>query len=240
MADDCSYYCYKNNRKSTKQRIQKSDKIQLVCFDMDGVLVDTISSWKTIHDYFGTSNEQSVDDYLKGKIDDLEFIKRDISLWMNQDHPPTLKEIKTILYATPLMQGIHECITFLQQHHVKTAIVSAGLDVLAQRVAEECEIDYVFANGLKEDENGQLTGEGILQVQLMYKDKTVRHLIADLGIPATYCASIGNSCFDVPMFESSGLGIAFNAEDDCVKQSADIIVKGKDLRDLIPVLKPFV
>jgi len=138
------------------------------------------------------------------------------------------------------MNGAKECIEFLREHHVKTAIVSAGLDVLAKKVAADLGIDYIYANGVKEDEHGRLTGEGNLQVQLMYKDKTVDQIAKQLGIPAHQCAAVGNSCFDVPMFEVTGLGIAFNPEDDCVKQSADIIVQGKDLRDLIPVLQPFI
>ena len=62
MDPTCSYYCYKNNRNANSEKVGKGEKIQLVVFDMDGVLSDIISSWKHIHDYFGTSNEQSVDE----------------------------------------------------------------------------------------------------------------------------------------------------------------------------------
>jgi phosphoserine phosphatase len=51
------------------------------------------------------------------------------------------------------------------------------------------------------------------------------------------CAAVGNSCFDIPMLEMCGLGIAFNPEDKCVVQSADVVVKGKNLRDIIPVFE---
>ena len=81
--DSCNYYCYnkKNKFKKNSKKIKNNGVIELVIFDMDGVLTDTISSWKYVHDYFGSSNERSVDDYLRGKIDDLEFIKRDVALW---------------------------------------------------------------------------------------------------------------------------------------------------------------
>ena len=49
------------------------------------------------------------------------------------------------------------------------------------------------------------------------------------------CAAVGNSCFDVPMFETCGVGIAFNPGDECVRKLADLIVEGKDLGKLIPV-----
>ena len=240
MEPTCTYYCYKNSRDAINKDIKKAEKIKLVFFDMDGVLADTISSWKSIHDYFGTSNEKSVDDYLKGKIDDLEFIKRDISLWNTNGSPTTKDVIQNILFDTPLIQGAEECIAFLRKNNIKTAIVSAGLDILAEKVAEELGIDYFFANGIKQDENGILTGEGVLQVQLIHKDKNVRNLAEKLKIPLENCAAIGNSCFDVPMFETTGLGIAFNPEDECVKKSADVIVEGKDLSKVISVLNPYM
>ena len=48
---------------------------------MDGVLLDTVSSWRYIHEYFRTTNARSIIPYLRGDIDYLEFIRRDVSLW---------------------------------------------------------------------------------------------------------------------------------------------------------------
>jgi len=228
------------NRKPINYNVKKADKIEIVFFDMDGVLADTISSWKHIHDYFGTSNERSVDEYLRGNIDDLEFIKRDVSLWKKNGQFTSVDVIQNILSEIPILNGAEQCIAFLRKNNVKTAIISAGLDILARRIAKKLGIDYVFANGIKEDENGMLTGEGILKVQLMYKDKNVLHLTKKLGIPLERCAAVGNSCFDIPMFETCGVGIAFNPEDDCVREAADEIIEGKDISRLIPVFKKYV
>jgi len=240
MATMCRFYCYRKNRDIINYNIDKAKKIALVFFDMDGVLTDTISSWKHIHDYFGTSNERSVDEYLKGNIDDLEFIKRDVSLWKKNGRFAYKDTIRDILYDIPLMDGARECTSFLNKHNIKTAIVSAGLDILAKRVAKELCIKYVSANGIKNDEDGRLTGEGILNVQLKHKDKNVRNLAKELDIPLEKCAAIGNSCFDIPMFETCGLGIAFNPDDNCVKKFSDIVVEGKDLSKIIPTIGTFV
>jgi phosphoserine phosphatase len=240
MDSTCRFYCYRRNRDVISNNIDKAKKVSLVFFDMDGVLTDTISSWKHIHDYFGTSNERSVDEYLKGNIDDLEFIKRDVSLWKINDKYASKNIIQDILYDIPLMKGVKECISFLKKHKVKTAIVSAGLDILADKVAKEIGINCVSANGVKNDRNGRLTGEGILKVQLMYKDKCVKDIAKKLDVSLEKCAAIGNSCFDIPMFETCGLGIAFNPDDDCVRKLADIVVEGKDLSKIISALEPFV
>jgi len=207
---------------------------------MDGVLTDTISSWKHIHDYYRTNNERSVDEYLKGNIDDLEFIRRDVSLWKQNGKFVSKDTIRDILCKIPLMKGSKTCISYLNKNNISTAIVSAGLDILAEKVAKELGIDYVFANGIKSDEAGRLTGEGVSNVQLIYKDKNVLNLAKKLKIPLRNCAAVGNSCFDIPMFETCGVGIAFNPEDTCVREAADIVVEGKDLSRVIPEIQPFI
>lgn len=207
---------------------------------MDGVLTDTISSWRHIHERFGTTNERSVAAYLRGDIDDLEFMKRDVSLWKEHGKHAQKETIQNILNEIPVITGAQECISFLKKHGIKTAIVSAGLDLLAEKVARDLGIDYVFANGLKTDKEGRLTGEGILHVQLIHKEKNVKTLAANLDIPLEQCAAVGNSCFDISMFEACGIGIAFNPEDSCVRKSADLVVEGKDLSRLIPALISYI
>ena len=238
--DICRFYCYWNTRKPNNIKTDKHDKIELVLFDMDGVLTDIISSWRHIHEYFGSSNENSVNDYLKGKIDDLEFIRRDISLWRENGKPARKKTIEKVLSDVPIMKGAPKCINELKSKGIKTAIVSAGLDILSERVANELGIKYCYSNGVKTDKNGFLTGDGYLQVKLMYKDKIVKAISDQLNIAFENIAAIGNSCFDIPMFEACGLGIAFNPDDDCVRKLADIVVEGKDLSRIIPTQEPFV
>jgi phosphoserine phosphatase len=240
MEQKCIFYCYKKTREPNKYKINKTEKIKLIMFDMDGVLTNIVSSWKYIHDYFNTSNERSVDDYLKGKIDDMEFIRRDVSLWKENGKLIKREKLVEILSAVPLMKGAKKCISEIKNYGIKTAIISAGLDILANRVAEEVKIDYVIANGIKTDEYGRLSGVGILGVKLMYKDLAVKVFADQYNIPLERVASVGNSCFDIPMFETTGLSIAFNARDDCTREAANIIVEGKDLSNILPFLERYI
>ncbi len=212
----------------------------MVFFDMDGVLLDTVSSWRYVHEYFGTTNERSIMPYLRGDIDYLEFIRRDVSLWKTNGTAVSKATIEKILYSIPLINGVNECITFLKEHEVQTAIVSAGLDILAEKVARDLGIDYTFANEVKVGSDGRLTGEGVLHVELMQKDKNVKELVDKLHLSLDACAAVGNSCFDIPMLEVCGLGIAFNPEDACIMQCADVVVKEKDLRQLIPTFQTYL
>lgn len=240
MSKKCKYYCYKKTRPDVKQKTDNLKKIGLVVFDMDGVLIDTMSSWKYLHDYYGTNNEQSVDDYLKGNIDDLEFIRRDVSLWLKKNKIIKKEKIVEILSVLPIMKGAEEFVSFLKDHNIKTAIVSAGLNMLAERAKNELGIDYAFSNGVKIDENGNLSDKGVLGVKLMYKDENIKFLSKKINIPYNEIAAVGNSCFDIPMFEICGLGIAFNPEDDCTREAADFVVEDKDLSNIIPFISNYL
>jgi len=240
MDPSCKYYCYRNTRETNKYKSSKPDKVELVVFDMDGVLTDIISSWKYIHDYFGSSNERSVDSYLKGEIDDMEFIKRDVYLWHENGKIVKKEKLVEILSEVPFMNGAEKCISFLKDNGLKTAIISARLDILAQSVAKKFGIDYVFANGVKTDKDGFITGEGLLNVRLMYKDEAIMKLSKQSKVSPDKIAAVGNSCFDIPMFEICGLGIAFNPEDECVRKIADFVVEEKDLSKINSVFEQFI
>ena len=233
-------HCYRKNGFKRRNNSEKIDEIKLVVFDMDGVLTDTYSSWKYVHDYFNTSNEKSVDAYLKGEIDDMEFIRRDAALWKENGKAIKKEKLEEILSEVSLMKGAQECIKELKKKNIKTAIVSAGLNILAERVGNILDIDYVYSNGVNVAKDGFLTGEGQIGVKLKAKDETVERLAAKLDINYKNIVAVGNSCFDIPMFEVSGIGIAFNPDDECVRKYADIVIFEKDLRKINQVLSRYL
>jgi phosphoserine phosphatase len=239
MGQPCKYPCYRPDQ-TKKIKTSPVRNISFVFFDMDGVLLDTLSSWKYLHERFGTTNQRSIRLYLQGEINYSEFMKRDIALWKTDGEPVRKETIQQMMYEIPYITGVKQCLDFLKKHQVKTAIVTAGIDLLADHVAQHLGIDYVYANGVQIDEQGQLTGESIERVELTHKNENVNDLTQKLQIPFEQCAAVGNSCFDIPMLEACGLGIAFNPEDDCVRKSADVVVEGKDLRKLIEVLRPYL
>ena len=212
---------------------------KLVAFDMDGVLVDTVSSWVHVHRQFGVNNDHSLHAYLRGEIDDQEFIRRDIELWRRIDPEVTSEKIRGMLASAPLMNGAAETMEELRRRGFKTVIVSAGIDLLSERVAEELRMDLQFANGLCTDDADRLSGEGIFRVRLMEKGKTVTEAARRLGVGPDHIVSVGNSRYDVSMFEHSALGIAFCPEDDHVREKADVVVDEKDLRKVLDHLDGF-
>jgi len=209
---------------------------RLVAFDMDGVLADCESSWVYVHKQFKVSNEHSLHAYLRGEIDDLEFIRRDIQLWRRKEPGITAERIEEILSYVPLMPGAREALKDLRRRGFKTAIVSAGIDLLAQRIARELGMDLHYANGFVVDEQGKLSGEGVLRVRLMDKGSAVTAAGRAVNADTEDVISVGNSRYDISMFERSSLGIAFLPTDDEVRRKAGAVVAEKDLTGILKII----
>jgi len=211
---------------------RKLSAIKLVAFDLDGVLVESDSSWQALHDAFGVNNEENLQKYLRGEIDYEEFMRSDIRLWGDASR----EEIKTILDQVRLMKGAKETIDELKKAGYKTAIISSGISLLADRIKNQLGIDYSYANKLLFDGKGRLTGEAEESVTLSNKDSILKRLAAVEGIKPSECAVVGDSRFDVPMFKDAGFSIAFNPKDQLVREAAYSVIERKGLREILPLL----
>ncbi|MFW6040349.1 MAG: HAD family hydrolase [Thermoplasmatota archaeon] len=207
---------------------------ELIVFDMDGVLVDISSSWKFVHDHFGVNNDDSLKAYLKGEIDDLEFIKRDIALWKGKKREVDKSYIENILKDVPLMPGYYKCLSTLKEIGYKTAILSGGLKSLAI-IIDDNYFDLIWANDL-EEEGGRLTGKGILEVPIKEKGRVFDNLTEQMNVDAKKCVAVGNSFIDSEMVKKAELGIAFNPSDASIKKAADFVLEKKDLTEILNYL----
>ena len=205
---------------------------KIVVFDMDGVLVDVESSWQYVHRALNVSNQENLAKYLRREIDYQEFMRRDIGLWGNMH----INTIKNILAKIPLMKGTKSTILELKEAGYKTAIISAGISILASRLQKATGIDYVFANRLVISENGMLTGQGEEVVDLLNKAEVLKRLVLRERTTTRCCSIVGDSIYDIPLFKEAGFSVAFNADDERVKKAAHIVIEGKDLRKILPYL----
>jgi phosphoserine phosphatase len=212
--------------------------VELVCFDMDGVLIDVGSSWVMVHKAFGVTNEVSLRAYLNGEFDDAEFIRRDAALWLRLQPKITRADFERIFAKPPLMPGVERTIRELHAAGVATAIVSGGVDVMAEEVARRVGVPRLAANGFVYDQHGHITGEGIVRTPLNDKALPVVGFARELGVPLERVASIGNSLPDVAMFNVSGRSIAFHPEDDYTRQHATWTLEEGPLDQVLDLLLP--
>ncbi len=214
------------------------DRFDLVAFDMDGVLVNYTSCWTWIHDHFQVRNEAALQEFIHGRIDDMEFMRRDIALWRRIRPELCRKEIESILAPLPFNAGIGETVSALRERGVKTVIISGGLDIVAERIADAFGFDDWLANGVECGEDGKLTGEGLLRVELRNKRSALDAILKKHHVKRERAACVGDSFVDVPMFEGCALSIAFNPSDDEVVKHATHVINEKDLRLVLPYIIP--
>ncbi len=201
----------------------------LVAFDLDGTLVAETSSWYVLHEHFGTREKAAanLEAYKNGAIDYPEFMKRDISLWPRVHH----SEVDEVLSGFTLAEGAEETIKGLKEKGYKIAIVSSGIDVLANKVARILDIPYVLANGLELDRDGCLTGRGILRVALTEKEKALEPLARRFGLGLRQCVAVGDSDWDFSFLASSGFGVAYRYAGGELDKVAELSIT--DLRELL-------
>lgn len=210
--------------------------VELVCFDMDGVLIDVGSSWVMVHKHFGVENEASLRAYLNGEFDDAEFIRRDVRLWLDQKPKMRREDFEAIFQEPPFMAGVRETVEALRAEGVEMAIVSGGVDVMAEQVARRLGIEHWAANGFEYDAEGHMTGEGIVRTPLNDKAAPVLRFAEELDVPLDRVLAIGNSLPDVSMFDVAGRSVAFHPEDDYTREHATWTIEDGPLDQMVPLV----
>ncbi|HEX2065544.1 MAG TPA: HAD-IB family phosphatase [Candidatus Thermoplasmatota archaeon] len=165
-------------------------------------------------------------------------MRRDASLWLALKPKIRRGDFEAIFRTPPLMPGAEATVRALRDAGVETAIVSGGVDVMAEEVARRLGIRHVAANGFVYDAEGHITGEGVVRTPLNDKALPVVRFAKELGVPLRNVACIGNSLPDVSMFEVAGRSIAFHPEDDYTRRHATWTIEEGPLDQVVPLLAP--
>lgn len=208
-------------------------RYDLVCFDMDGTLTTVRSSWRWVHECFEVDNEPAYQAFINGEIDEEEFMRRDIGLWMAKKPGVAIGDIAHAFQTLPLIGGIQETVACLEDCGMHCVILSGGIDLAAKMLCDEFGFEGYVADELCCDENGVLTGEGIRHLDLRDKGINVRECIERYGTTRERTVSIGNSYTDIPMFQNSGLSIAFNPVDPYTRDAATHAVYSDNIADVL-------
>ena len=145
-------------------------EVKCVIFDCDGVLVDSVSSWKTLHDHFGTDNSLNLKRFIKGELTDVEFMSSDIKMWKDKQDPIPRDVLFRAYSGVKLMEGARELVAELKDKGVFVAIVSAGVDIFVSSIAAMLKVDDWIANGFKFNDDETLSDEGICRLHASKKN----------------------------------------------------------------------
>jgi phosphoserine phosphatase len=205
--------------------------IKLVVFDVDGTLTQHSSVWWRLHELFGTTKEGRIyfDQYFAGEISYQQWADYDTALWKGQP----VDRVMEVVRNTQVVKGAVETIQTLREYNIKTAILSGGLDIMADDIARRVGIDFVLTNKLIH-KNGYLTGAVENVIGWAEKAKFIHRILDHFGVSSAETAFVGDGKNDMTVFSVVGLSIAFNPTEKEVADAANVVIKEDDLRAILP------
>jgi len=212
-------------------------KYKLVCFDVDGTLIDEVRfSWQVFHDYFQTDKKRREDarnKFLKGKISYLQWAEHDINMWKAKG--ATKVDFFKALEPLKLMNGALETFQVLKKNKIKLAIISGSVNILLEKFIPNYNdiFDDVFLSKIFFDKKGFIEKIEATQYDMKMKANALKLIVDSKKIKLKECVYIGDYLNDIKVMQKAGLGIAFNCNEDRVKKVADVVIEKKDLREVL-------
>jgi phosphoserine phosphatase len=207
--------------------------IRLAFFDVDGTLKAERDPYVYLHRRLGTF-EQSLPNFemfKRGEIDYDEWGQLDARLWAGQD----AAYVARLLADIPWVPGARQVLDSLRRAGVQIVLVSSGLDLHVNAVAEEIGTALAFANELCVAAS-RLTGELRILVPEWGKAGIVDQVMARMGASTSECIAVGDGPSDVNMFQRVNWSVAVAPQEDEVRQAASITLDTPDLSPLESLL----
>src|SRR5271157_315382 len=206
---------------------------KIIFFDMDSTVIDAegiieLARSRGVGDYVAEVTARA----MNGELDFEDALKERVKLLKGL---PTKKALD-VAENIPLMPGAEKLMKELKSLGFRTVLISGGFTIIANNVAKKLKFDGVYANELVIND-GVLTGDvrGPLTRQSSKKE-VLEEICKDLNISPRDCIAVGDGSNDLCWKGIVGTFIAFNAK-PIVQIAADVVVDGKNMESLIPVIK---
>ena len=206
-----------------------------VVFDLDGTLTREVNSWAAVQRRLSPALHERAHGrwrrYREGQLTRAEFLADQIADLAGQDG----RLLDEVVAALEYHDGVADACAALRAAGLRLGIVSAGISVLAERVAGELGIHLHRAN-IVHRADGLFTGSADIAVPPGGKEPAFLDLVAELGVAADSVVAVGDSGGDVDMFRLAGLGVAFCPASREARAAADVVIDVPDMRELLPLV----
>ena len=162
---------------------------------------------------------------IQGKIDWEEGLVQRVKLLRGLDYETCVQ----VANSLPIMTGAKEACSILKNAGWKLMAVSGGFTIITDRLKDELGLDIVYSNELI-FKDGKLDGVNV-HVNAD-KAKSAKAQILEWDEKKEDITVVVDGANDVKLFEISGLGIAFRAQ-DLVKDLATVTLDEKDLSKIV-------
>ena len=217
--------------------LYKMPKYKLVCFDVDGTLIDNVTfSWQIFHDYFQTDRhrrEDAKNAFLSGKISYLQWAEHDIGLWKEKNAKKD--DFFKAMSHLKLMEGAMETLQELKKRGLKLAVISGSLNIILEKFMPNYNefFDDVFISRIYFDEKGNISKVEATEFDIDAKVIALKKIAEREKISLKECVFVGDYLNDMKIIQEAGLGIAFNCNYEELKKVADVVIDKKDLREIL-------
>ncbi len=201
----------------------------LAIFDVEGVLLDA-EFLPTLAEKINKQDEiwDITRKGIEGVINWEEGLKKRIEILRGISYE-TCKEVADSL---KIMTGAKKACHALRGAGWRLMAISGGFSIMTDRLTKELDLDYVFSNELI-FKNGKLDGVKINVNSDKAKSAMIK--IKKWKEEKNNIVAVVDGANDIKLFEISGLGVAFRAQ-DIVKDLATVTLEEKDLSKLIGII----
>ena len=201
----------------------------LVIFDVEGVLYDA-EYLPILAEKINKESEiwEITKKGIQGVINWEEGLRTRVEALRGLDY----ETCQRVADSLRIMTGARKACRILKERGYHIMAISGGFTIMTDRLQRELQLDYVASNELL-FVDGKLDG---VRINVNSdKSKSARALIEQWGEKKSDIICVVDGANDLKLFDISGMGIAFRAQ-DVVKDKATAVLDKKNLALIIPLI----
>ena len=216
----------------------KLARIRLICFDVDGTLIDDeggdANIWHAIHRSCGLPGNVNGDRFaafLEGRITYSDWVDLDVGDW--QRHGLTRADILRVVRQLRLMPGARQTVAELRRRGYKLGVISGSLDIGIETLFPDHPFNDLFINRIRFDADERIAGWEATSFDLNHKEEALRLIAEREGLSLGQCAFVGDNFNDVAVARAAGVAVALAPKCEELRAIADLHLPAPDLRPLL-------